>query len=116
MSTPFHDVLARIMHHRGVTGCMVVDARDGVIVSSTLQFGMRGNVVAALMGSLVSKARHSSAAAGLGDAAFVQLDAEHGRVCAVEANGLVLVAVADLRANLALVRVTMLDARAALGA
>lgn len=114
MSAPFQSVLASVMHQRGVTGCMVVDARDGVIVSSTLQFGMRGNVVAALMASLVNKARHSAAAAGLGAVAFVQLDAEQGRVCAVESADVVLVAVADLRANVALVRMAMLDARAAL--
>jgi predicted regulator of Ras-like GTPase activity (Roadblock/LC7/MglB family) len=114
MSVPFQAVLNTIMRQRGVTGCIVVDARDGVIVSSTLQFGMRGNVVAALMASLVKKAQQSATAAGLGEASFVQLDAEQGRVCAVEAEGLVLVAVADLRASVALLRVALLDARAAL--
>ena len=114
MSTPFQPLLAAVMRQRGVTGCLLVDEHDGVIVDSTLQFGMRGNVFAALIASLFRKARQSASAAGMGEATFVQLEAELGRVCAVGNQGLVLIAIADLRANLGLVRVELLKARAGL--
>lgn len=111
MTTPFHPLLSELMRVRGVTACLLVDERDGVIVDSTLQFGMRGNVFAALIASLFRKARRSSAAAGFGDASFVQLEAERGRVCAVGHDGLVLIAVAERRTNLGLLRVELLKAR-----
>jgi predicted regulator of Ras-like GTPase activity (Roadblock/LC7/MglB family) len=114
MTSPFHTVLAGLMRHRGVTGSLVVDERDGVVVDSTLQFGMRGNVFAALIASLYRKARESAAAAGFGEMSFLTLDAERGRVCAVGREGLVLIAVADLRANLGLLRVELMKARESL--
>jgi predicted regulator of Ras-like GTPase activity (Roadblock/LC7/MglB family) len=104
-------MLAAVMHHRGVSGCLLVDEQDGVIVDSTLQFGMRGDVVAALIASLFRKSRQSVAAAGMGDATFLQLEAERGRVCATGRNGLVLIAVADPRVNLGLLRVELMKAR-----
>jgi predicted regulator of Ras-like GTPase activity (Roadblock/LC7/MglB family) len=114
MSSPFQPLLAALMRLRGTTACLIVDERDGVIVDSTLQFGMRGNVFAALVSSLFRKARQSAVAAGMGDASFVQLEAELGRVCAVGRDGLVLIAVAEPRANLGLLRVELLKAREAL--
>ena len=42
-------------------------------------------------------------------------DAEHGRVCAVGRNDLVLVVVAEARVNVGLVRVEMLKAADVLG-
>jgi predicted regulator of Ras-like GTPase activity (Roadblock/LC7/MglB family) len=102
------------MRQRGVTGCLVVDADDGVIVDSTLQFGMRGNVFAALVASLYRKARQSAAAAGFGEAEFLTLESERGRVCATGSGGLVLIAVADLRTNLGLLRVEMQKQRGGL--
>ena len=114
MASPFQPLLATMMRLRGTTACLIVDERDGVIVDSTLQFGMRGNVFAALISSLYRKAKQSAAAAGMGDASFVQLEAELGRVCAVGREGLVLIAVADPKANLGLLRVELLKAREAL--
>ena len=114
MSSPFRSVLASLARGRGVTACLVVDARDGVIIDSTLPFGMRGNVVAALVASLVRKASRSADAAGVGVVSFIQLEAERGRVCAVEHAGVLLVVVADLRANVALLRMDLLAAREAL--
>lgn len=114
MSSPFQAQLAALMRNRGVTGCLLVDEQDGVIVDSTLQFGMRGNVFAALIAALFRKARQSAISAGLGDATFVHLEAERGRVCAVGRDGLVLIAVAELRTNLGLLRVELIKARDAL--
>ena len=49
--------------------------------------------------------------AGMGEASLLQLDAERGRVFATGREGLVLVAITDLRANSGLVRVELLKAR-----
>lgn len=113
--SPFQDLLASLMRNRGVTACLVADEADGLIVDSTLQFGMRGNVFAALIASLFRKARPSVEAAGFGAAEFLTLEAERGRVCAVAAGGLVLIVVAEPRANLGLLRVEMMQARGGLG-
>ena len=114
MSGPFATALAEVNRVRGVDGSMVVDATDGLIVQAALPAGMRGAAVAALAASLYRKACRSAAAAGFGDGAFMQLDADRGRVCAVGRGGLVLVAVADLRAPVGLIRVSMLAARQSL--
>lgn len=89
---------------------MVVGETDGIIVDSNLQIGVNGSTVAALTASLFRKARRAAQAAGFGDAAFLELDAENGRVCAVGRNELVLVVVAEGRLNVGLLRVEMLKA------
>ena len=114
MSTPFAAILAPLIRHRGVKGCMVVGEDDGLIVDSTLQIGVNGATFAALTASLYRKARRAAQAAGFGDATFLQLDAENGRVCAVGRNDLVLVVVAESRVNVGLVRVELLKAVEAL--
>jgi len=103
-------MLDTLIRHRGVLGSLVVDERDGIIVDSSLSVGLRGAVVAALAGSLYRKARLSAAAAGLGEATFLQLEAERGRVCAVGRNDLVIVVVAEPRTNIGLLRMEMLRA------
>jgi predicted regulator of Ras-like GTPase activity (Roadblock/LC7/MglB family) len=114
-SSPFSGVLATLIRHRGVRGCMVVGEGDGLIVDSSMQYGVDGNTFAALTASVYKKARRAAAAAGFGDASFLELDAEHGRVCAVGRNELVLVVIAESRLNVGLVRVDMLKAAEALG-
>ena len=113
--TPFAEMLSAITRQRGVLGSMVVSESDGIIVDSTLQIGVKGGAVAALAASLYRKARTSAEAALLGGATFVTLEADHGRVCAVGRNDLVLVTVAEPRANVGLIRVEMLRAAGALG-
>jgi predicted regulator of Ras-like GTPase activity (Roadblock/LC7/MglB family) len=108
MSSPFADLLGTLVRQRGVMGGLVVSESDGIIVDATLQVGIKGNVVAALAASLFRKARLSSAAAGLGEAMFLTLEAEHGRVCAAGRSDLILVTIADPRTNLGLLRVEML--------
>ena len=115
MTAAFAPVIGDVTRMRGVTGCMVVDEADGLVVAAALQAGMRGNAVAALAASLYRKARRSAAAAGFGAAAFMQLDAEAGRVFVVGHNGLLLVAVAEPRASVGLIRVELLRHREALG-
>lgn len=115
MSSPFAVMLDALIRQRGVLGSLVVDERDGIIVDSNLSFGLRGSVVAALAASLYRKARLSAAAAGLGDATFLQLEAERGRICAVGRNDLVIVVVAEPRANVGMIRMEMLRAVETLG-
>jgi predicted regulator of Ras-like GTPase activity (Roadblock/LC7/MglB family) len=114
-ATPFTDTLASLTRQRGVLGSMVVSEADGIIVDSNLQIGIKGNTVAALAASLYRKARLSAQAAGLGTAAFLQLEAQRGRVCAVGRGDLLLVTVAESRANVGLIRVEMLRAAEILG-
>ncbi len=113
---PFAAVLQRLTRIRGVLAGLIVDARDGVIVDAIVPVGLRAEVVAALVASLVRKARQSARSAHAGRLEFLQLDAEQGCVCAVATEEVVLVAVADPRTNLALLRVELLSARAAVGA
>ena len=115
MTSPFSGILATLIRHRGVKGCMVVGEGDGMIIDSTLQIGMNGAPFAALTASLFRKARRAAQAAGFGDATFLELDAELGRVCATGRNDLVLVIVAEPRVNVGLVRVELLKAAEALG-
>jgi uncharacterized protein len=112
---PFASILDTLTRQRWVTAALVVSERDGIVVESNLQIGQSGDKVAALAASLYRKARLSAEAAGFGGATFVQLEAERGRVCAVGHNDLVLVAVAEARANVGLIRVELLRARESLG-
>lgn len=111
---PYHGLLAELMKQRGVLGALVADAGDGIVIASTLAVGIDGDAVAALAASLFQRARSAAGAAGYGDAAFFQLQAEHGWLCVTEAGAFVLAAVAEPRANVARLRVSLLRARAEL--
>ena len=115
MRSPFAEMLGTLTRQRGVLGAMVVGESDGLIVDSSLQVGVKGPVVAALAASLYRRARKSADAAGVGTATFLQLEAERGRVCAVGRNDLVLVTVAEPRANVGMLRIEMLRALDGLG-
>lgn len=115
MNTPFGPVLEALTRQRGVRASLVVSESDGLVVDSNLRFGQDGERVAALAASLYRKARLSAGAARLGDVAFLQMDAERGRICAVGGRGdLVLVVVADPTANVGLIRVALLKAQESL--
>jgi predicted regulator of Ras-like GTPase activity (Roadblock/LC7/MglB family) len=110
VSSPFSALLASLIRHRGVTGCMVVGEGDGMIVESSLQIGVNGSAVAALTASLYRKAQRASAAAGFGSTGFFELDAEGGRLCAAGRNELVLIIIAAAKVNVGIIRVEMLKA------
>jgi predicted regulator of Ras-like GTPase activity (Roadblock/LC7/MglB family) len=112
--SPFSDLLAALTRQRGVLGSMVVSESDGLVVDAALQIGVKGSVIAALAASLYRRARLSADAAGVGTATFLQLEAEKGRVCAVGRGDLVLVALAEPRANVGMLRIEMLRAVEAL--
>jgi predicted regulator of Ras-like GTPase activity (Roadblock/LC7/MglB family) len=109
--SPYTPILESLTRQRGVRASLIVSEGDGLVVDSNLRFGQDGDRVAALAASMYRKARLSAAAARLGSVAFLQLDAERGRICAAGGRGdLVLVVVADPSANVGLIRVELLRA------
>jgi predicted regulator of Ras-like GTPase activity (Roadblock/LC7/MglB family) len=110
VSTAYRDLLSPLTRQRAVLGCMVVGESDGLIVDSTLQVGVQGEAVAALAASLYRKARLSAEAASLGSVSFLRLEAEGGHLCIAGRNDLVVVAVAETRVNIGLLRAAMLRA------
>lgn len=112
--SPFHATLQDVMKQRGILGALIVDAVDGIPIESTLAVGVDGDAVAALAASLFDHACRASEAANYGDGAYFQLQAEHGWLCVTGTSELVLAAVAEPRANVALLRLSLLRARAAL--
>ncbi|HXT18291.1 MAG TPA: roadblock/LC7 domain-containing protein [Gemmatimonadaceae bacterium] len=111
MSTPFSEMLDSLTRQRGVRASLIVSESDGLVVDSNLRFGQDGERVAALAASMYRKARLSARAARLGAVAFLQLDAERGRICAVGGRSdLVIVVVADAAANVGLIRMELLKA------
>jgi predicted regulator of Ras-like GTPase activity (Roadblock/LC7/MglB family) len=116
MSSAFAPVLQSLTRQRGVRASLIVSESDGLIVDATLRFGQEGERVAALAASLYRKARLSAGAAWLGAVAFLQLDAERGRICVVGGRGdLIIVVVAEPAANVGLIRVELLKALESLG-
>jgi predicted regulator of Ras-like GTPase activity (Roadblock/LC7/MglB family) len=108
--TQFTAVLDSLTRLKGVRASLVVAAADGVAIDSNLQIGQDGSRVAALAASLYRKARKSAQAAGFGGTGFLQLEAEHGRLCMLGGEEVVLVVVALRDANVGLIRVEMLRA------
>lgn len=109
--TPFTLVLESLSRQRGVRASLVVSESDGLVVDGSLRFGQNGDRVAALAASMYRKARLSAHAARLGAVAFVQLDAERGRICVVGGRSdLIIVVVAEPTANVGLIRVELLKA------
>lgn len=109
--TPFRAMLESLTRQRGVRASLIVSENDGLVVDSSLRFDQDGDRVAALAASMYRKARLSARAAQLGAVAFLQLDAERGRVCAVGGRSdLVIVVVADPAANVGLIRVELFKA------
>ncbi len=67
--------------------------------------------MAALAAYLYSRAGRASAAAGLGNPAFMRLEADSGQLCVVGAGEVVLVTLIDSGANLGRIRLDMLAGR-----
>lgn len=107
-ASPFAEILGALIRQRGVSGSLVVSEADGIVVDSNVRIGVKAEVLAALSASLYRRARFAAQAAGYGEATFLQLEAEQGRICAVGRNDLVLVVVTEPGANVGLVRMEML--------
>lgn len=110
----FAELIASVTRHRGVSACMVVSEEDGIVVDGTAHVGVNTNAFAALTGSLYRKTQRAAGAAGFGAVHFIELEAERGRVFAAGRNGLVIVAVAESRVNIGLLRVELRRAAEAL--
>jgi predicted regulator of Ras-like GTPase activity (Roadblock/LC7/MglB family) len=112
MSTSLRPVLETLTRQRGVRASLIVSESDGLVIDSSLRFGQDGERVAALAASVYRKARLSAKAAQLGTVTFLQLDAEHGRICVAGGTGndLVIVTVADPAANVGLLRMELFKA------
>jgi predicted regulator of Ras-like GTPase activity (Roadblock/LC7/MglB family) len=109
MST-FTPVIESVTRHRGVSACVVVSEDDGIVVDGTAQIGVNINAFAALTASLYRKAGKASTAAGFGAVRYFELEAEAGRVLAAGRGGLVVIAVAETRVNVGMLRVELLRA------
>ena len=107
----FGETLRGLTRQRGVRGALLVDGRDGIPIASTLDVGIDADTVAAVAAALYDRARAVARDAGAADAGIVHVEAEHGSLCAVGTDGFVLAAVAEPRANIALLRLALLRAR-----
>ncbi len=105
---PYDAVLLPLSRQRGVMGALVAGEADGLIIASQMQYGVEGDAISALAASLYRKARLSAAAAGLGSVQLLRLEAEGGHICAIGRDDLVVVVLADTRANIGLLRSTMM--------
>jgi predicted regulator of Ras-like GTPase activity (Roadblock/LC7/MglB family) len=111
MTPPLRPIVDGLTRQRGVRASLVVSEHDGLVIESSLRFGQDGDRVAALAASVYRKSRLSAAAACLGAVAFLELDADRGRICAVGGrNDLVIVVVAEPGANVGLIRVELFKA------
>jgi predicted regulator of Ras-like GTPase activity (Roadblock/LC7/MglB family) len=105
----YSEMLDGFTRQRGVQGGLVVSERDGIVVDSQVQLGVRASVVAALAASIYRKARLSAEAAGLGGVAYVELAAVEGRLCMVGRGDLVVVLITDSRSSVGLLRSALLQ-------
>ncbi|NIP83745.1 MAG: hypothetical protein GWM90_32755, partial [Gemmatimonadetes bacterium] len=71
MSDGVERTLDRLTRVAGVQGAMVVDVEAGVPVASDLSAGLDETAVAAMAGSVYSRATEASRAAGTGDVAVL---------------------------------------------
>lgn len=106
----FTPLINAVTRHRGVSACLVVSEEDGIVVDGTAQIGVSTAAFAALTASLYRKAGRAAEAAGFGVVTFFELEAERGRVLAAGRNGIAIVAVAETRVNVGLLRVELLRA------
>jgi len=110
MSAPYAALLHQLTTQRGVRASLIVSEGDGLVVDANLRVGEDGDRVAALVASVYRKARRSSRAAQLGGVAFLELEAERGRICAAGRGDLVVVVLAEVGANVGLMRVQLMKA------
>jgi len=106
----FDVVVARLERNPGVTGAMLVGIDDGMVIAGDAGPGRDSDTAAALAASLFRRTRTAANDAGLGDALFVRLEAEHGHMCATARDDIVVVAVAKAGINLGKLRLDMMGA------
>lgn len=110
MMEEFETIVARLQRHQGVMGVMLVGMEDGMVIAGDAGEGRDSDTAAALASSLFRRTKAASSDAGLGDAAFVRLEAERGHLCAAAKGDIVIVAVTGNGINLGRLRLDMLGA------
>ena len=118
MASEFAGLVEKLGRIPGVRGAFVVSTQDGLVVDGRFNVDVRAPADAALAAKLFTRAARSVGEAGFGTVRFLQLDAEKGKMMVAgksEAEGgLILVAVADRRANPGRARLEVLRAAEAL--
>lgn len=110
MNGLFDEVVARLQRHQGVVGVMLVGIDDGMVIAGDAGPGRDSDTAAALAASLFRRTRLAAEDAGLGDARFVRLEAEHGHMCATSVDDVVVVAMTSPGINLGKLRLEMMRA------
>ena len=105
MSEPVHEALRRLSRVPGVRGAMIVDAEAGVPVASELAAGVDETAVSALAGSLFRRTVDATTASGFGRVETLQMEAADGHLLVAGAGALLVVALAEPRAQLGLIRI-----------
>ena len=109
-------VVAKLSHVPSVVAAMIVGAKDGLIVETSLVADSAPGGTdprkhtAALAAYLYSKVVRASDAARLGTPAFMRLEAERGHIFVVGAGDVVVVTIVTTDANLGRVRLEMMTA------
>lgn len=99
MASGFSGLIERLGRIPGVRGAFVVSTEDGLVVEGRFNVDVRAAAVAALAARIFERAVRSVAEAGFGDVRFLQVDAGNGTMMIAGQGDLLLVAVADPRAN-----------------
>ena len=110
MTNEYEAVVAQLVRQPGVVGAMLVGIEDGFAIAGADTLGAGWEPAAALASSVFRRTRDASAAAGLGIAKFVRLEADRGHVCATASGDIVIVAVTGMNINLGKLRLQMLSA------
>ncbi len=110
MTQQFEAIVTRLQRQPGVQGVMLVGVEDGMVIAGDAGHGRDSDTAAALAASLFRRTRIAASDAGLGDAAFVRLEADRGHVCATARGDVVIVTVASTGINLGRLRLEMLGA------
>ena len=111
MTSNFADVVARLERVRGVDGVMLVGMEDGMVIAGDAGPGRDADTAAALAASIFRRTRAAAEDAGLGDAAFVRLEAERGHLCATAGGDVLVVAMTATGVNLGKLRLEMMGAK-----
>lgn len=104
MNDGFSRALERVSRVPGVQGVLIVEPEAGLPVLVELAEGVNGTAVAALAASLYLRTAQAASSAGFGALGTLQVEAEHGHVVVARAGTLLLAAVAEREAQLAMVR------------
>jgi predicted regulator of Ras-like GTPase activity (Roadblock/LC7/MglB family) len=102
--------LGAIARLPGVRAAIVATEDDGLAAASVSSVDVDVDALAAFAMALFHRARLAGQAAGYGEANFLALDAERGRVLVAAGGTLAVVVLADGGASVGLVRVAMLHA------